>query len=93
MREETGIESTDLTEVGRVINHTRQTIYVEFLCLTSCDKSSIILQEGETSVYKWVSKNELISMKNDELVTERMQRFVDELKPSNISYIDGDRLI
>ena len=40
------------------------------------------LQEGETSAFRWTTKDELISMKKDELVTERMQRFVDELLPS-----------
>ena len=80
LREETGIESEELTEVGRVISH--DTIYVGFLCVTDSDKSSIVLQEGETSAYKWVTKDELISMKKEELVTERMQQFIDELKPS-----------
>ena len=84
LREETGIESEELTEVGRVINDDNHTIYVEFLCVTDCEKECVSLQEGETSAFKWVTKDELISMKKDELVTERMQRFVDELKPSNI---------
>jgi len=80
--EETGIESENLMEVGRVVNDDDRTIYVEFLCVTNCAKDSIILQDGETSAYKWVTVGELISMKKEELVTERMQRFVDELKPS-----------
>lgn len=80
LREETGIESEELTEVGRVVSH--DTIYVEFLCVTDCDKSSIVLQAGETSAYKWVTKDELTSMKKEELVTDRMQGFIDELKPS-----------
>ena len=86
--EETGVESEELAEVGRVVSH--DTIYVEFLCVTDCDKTSIALQEGETSAYKWVTKDELISMKKEELVTERMQKFIDELKPSDISYVFGN---
>ena len=85
LREETGIESEELTEVGRVVSH--DTIYVEFLCVTDWPKDKILLQEGETSAYRWVTKDELISMKKGELVTERMQKFVDELKPSDISYV------
>ena len=57
----------------------------QFLCVTDCDKDSIILQEGETSAYRWVTRNELISMKKEELVTERMQGFIDELKSSDTS--------
>ena len=78
--EETGIISDSLTEVGRVVNSDNHSIYVEFYCRTDCDKRSIVLQDGETSAFKWVSAQELISMKKDELVTERMQNFVDELK-------------
>lgn len=61
LREETGIDSNDLIEVGRVT--TNDTIYVEFLCVTNCDKDSITLQAGETIAYKWVSRDELIAMK------------------------------
>ena len=85
LREETGIESENLSEVGRVISH--DTIYVEFLCITDCAKNSIILQEGETSAFKWVSKDELLSMKKEDLVTHRMQRFINELKPSDVSCV------
>ena len=76
--EETGIRSDLLIEVGRV--RSRDTIYVEFLCQTDCGKDRITLQEGETSAFKWVSRDELISMKKSELVTERMQRFIKELQ-------------
>ena len=83
LREETGIESEALTEVGRVVNDHNQTLYVEFLCVTDCEKEQVTLQEGETSAFRWVTKDELVSMKKDELVTERMQRFIGELRPSN----------
>lgn len=83
LREETGIEAEALTEIGRVVSH--DTFYVEFLCVTDCAKDKIVLQEGETTAYKWVTRDELISMNKDKLVTERMQRFIDELKPSDIS--------
>lgn len=78
LREETGISSTDLIKVGQLVCKPH-TIYVEFLCVTDCDKESIVLQEGETSAYKWVSRDCLIDMKKDELVTERMQLFINDL--------------
>ena len=78
--EETGIRSDTLTEVGRIVDDEYHSAYVEYLCITDCDKSSIVLQEGETSDYRWVDRNTLLNMKNNELVTERMQLFVDELK-------------
>ena len=78
LREETGIIPASLTEVGRVRSH--DTIYVEYLCITNCKKDCITLQEGETIDYKWVRKSELVSMKKSELVTDRMQTFIEDLQ-------------
>ncbi len=58
--------------------------------MTDCDKDSIILQEGETSAYKLVTRNVLIYISKEELVTERMQGVIDELKPSDISRMLGE---
>ncbi len=80
LREETGIDSDSLLEVGRVVSDDYCAIYVEFLCVTNCDKDSITLQDGETIAYKWVSRNELVAMKKSELVTERIQKFIKELQ-------------
>ncbi len=77
--EETGIVCNELVEIGRDICEERHSIYVEFLCVTGQDKNNIILQEGETQDYKWVSKEELLSLKEDKLVTKRMQKFLKEL--------------
>lgn len=78
--EETGIHADTLTEVGRVVDNECHSAYVEYLCVTNCDKDSVKLQDGETSDYRWVDKDTLLNMKNDELITQRMQCFIDELK-------------
>ena len=62
LREETGISADDFTEIGQYISH--DTIYCMFLCVTDCDKSSILLQEGETVSYQWVSENDFIRFVN-----------------------------
>lgn len=80
LREETGIVSTDLTQVGTVTDPGAHAIYVEFLCVTDWDKDAVALQEGETVDFKWVSRKELMDMKRSTLVTERMQKFIEELK-------------
>ena len=81
LQEETGIVSTDLAQVGTVIEpKTQHAIYVEFLCVTDWDKEAVTLQEGETVAFRWVSRDELLGMKADQLVTERMQQFIEELK-------------
>lgn len=84
LKEETGIVSTNFVEVGREVSDKTHSIYIEFLCVTDWKKDNISLQKGETVDYKWVSKDELLAMKQDELVTKRMQKYIEEL---NISYI------
>ena len=78
--EETGIEVAELTEVGCVVDSNTHSIYVEFLCIVDVEKNNITLQECETMDYKWVSRDELINMRNDQLITERMQQFISELR-------------
>lgn len=80
LREETGIVVSELTEVGRVVDNQKRTVYVEYLCITDWYKENVTLQERETIAFKWVSRDELINMKNNQLLTERMQNFIDELK-------------
>ena len=79
LKEETGIRECNLSEIGRVVHYSHQIIYYEFLAKVSIDKDSIILQEGETIYYKWVSKEELKSLSNNVLATKRIINFVDEL--------------
>ena len=62
LREETGIVSNDLQEVGRYTSH--DTIYFNYLCITDWDKSAVTLQEGETISYKWISESEFIDFVN-----------------------------
>ena len=77
-REETGIRAEELRELGRV--RSANTHYVEFLCETDWPKDRVTLQEGETVAYRWVSREELIAMRKEELVTKRMQGFLTELQ-------------
>ncbi len=81
LREETGLTADTLIEVGRVIHHPNKTLYVNYLAVTSEAKDSVILQEGETQAYKWVSAAELRAMSSAELVTNRAQIFVKEIRP------------
>ena len=80
LREETGIISEDLVEVGTVTDEEAHAIYVEFQCMTGWDKGAVTLQAGETVDFKWVSRDELLAMRRDELLTERMEKFIEELR-------------
>lgn len=79
LREETGIISDNLVEIGRALHHEHKSFYVEYLCITDVDKDSIVLQEGETSDYKWITADELRKMSKDELATQRIFNFIEEL--------------
>lgn len=79
LREETGIKSCNLQEIGRVIHDGHRSLYVEYLCITDWDKNAVILQEGETIDYKWVDKNALLEMGTDELASSRALKLVKEL--------------
>lgn len=78
--EETGLSETNLTELGRVVHHGRQTLFVEYLCVTGCDKNAVRLREGETKDYRWVSREELVAMPKTELITCRIQVFLEKLQ-------------
>lgn len=80
LREETGIVSEKLKEVGRVVRPETKGVYVVFVCETDCDKDSIVLQEGETVAYDWVDRDTLISMDPGKLLTYRVQTFLEELR-------------
>ena len=80
LAEETGIVATDLIEVGRISDASHHSVYAEFLCITDWNKDNIRLQDGETVAYRWVRESELLAMGKEELVTYRIQQFIEELK-------------
>ncbi len=76
LREETGIHSDDLTFIF-VQSNMRDTFYYGYLCITDCPKDSIILQEGETISYRWLSKSEFLSFMNrPDFVAEQRDRWL-----------------
>ncbi len=78
LREETGISVTCLEQIGRCVS--RDTIYVQFLCLTDCDKKSVSLQEGETVSYQWVTQQAFRDFANsDEMIPVQKTRYAEYL--------------
>lgn len=78
LREETGIHTAHLTEVGRVLSEDARAIFVEFLCRTDGKKETVSLQPGETVDFKWVTRDELLHMKSGKVLTKRMRQFLEE---------------
>jgi Isopentenyldiphosphate isomerase len=76
LKEETGINSDDLTLIFVQTNF-RETFFYGFLCVTDCPKDSIILQEGETISYRWLSKTEfLVFINGTEFIDTQRDRWL-----------------
>ena len=71
LREETGIICENFEQVGHNISH--DTIYYEFACTVDCDKDSIVLQEGETTAYRWMMEEEFIAFLNSDQAIDRQR--------------------
>jgi len=83
IEEETGIKEGVCEEIYSLIHEGHRAIYYGYLFVTSCDKKSIRLQEGETIDYKWITKTELIDFYKTECsptLRERLKGFMDSLK-------------
>ena len=62
-----------------MLHHGHKAFFVKYLCITDVDEDSVVLQEGETSDYKWITADELLKLSRDELATQRILNFVEEL--------------
>lgn len=79
LKEETGVTAANLEEIGRFVSDAHHALYVEYLCVTDCNKDSIVFQEGETIDYKWTDRNTLLKMNHQELVSDRMIALIKKL--------------
>ena len=79
LKEETGLEAKDIKEIKRIIHDGHHSLYVEYLCVTDCEKDSFSLQEGETVDYKWVDRDVLLEMSEKEMASKRAMELIKEL--------------
>lgn len=54
LREETGVTQGTFSLLGK--SSSTSTHYCCYLCVTDCEKDSIVTQKGETDGYKWVNE-------------------------------------
>ena len=73
LEEESGIVCGDIKDLGVTVSEKNRTIYAEYLCVYDGPKDAVRLQKGETTAYKWVSKDELLAMSLSELLSGRAQ--------------------
>lgn len=75
--EETGVVPEELICYG--VSSSQNTHYVQYVAQCACEKDSILLQEGETTAYQWVTRNQLQGMIDEGLLPLRHSK--------NVSYL------
>lgn len=84
--EETGIEAAGgLKELYHRIHREHHAIYYGYLLVTDWPRDGIVLQEGETIAYRWVSAAELLNLYDNGSVCspsfkERLQEYMDSVR-------------
>lgn len=81
VKEETGIKIETPVFYDKGIDVSRQFILYCYIAETTCDKSAVVLQTGETMAYKWVDEREFLSfLKSDEGIPGQCERISNYLK-------------
>lgn len=75
VKEETGLNISNIKEIGIEIIDEYQTIYYKYLAETTDEENSVTLQDGETIAYKWLDFEEI---NREELSTERLYKVLKE---------------
>ena len=74
LREETGICNATLTPIARVVSD--NVIYYSFLGETTCDKTTITLQKGETVSYRWVNEQMFMQfVRSDRMIPTQKEHY------------------
>ena len=83
LKEETGIDGSNLKFICKCTNAATRGMYYIYLCNTDCNKDSIILQEGETISYRWMGQDEFMRFVETEKYVkpdkERKRIYLDSL--------------
>lgn len=94
LEEETGISLKNLVkhnetdnnyfkEIDYRILEKDKTLFFTFLCITDIDKNKIVLQEGETIAYEWLTNKEILefvrSKKAIPKQVERCEKYLEKL--------------
>lgn len=82
--EETGLTADSLELVGILFRDSSHSMYYSYLARVSCDKDSIVLQEGETTDYKWLDKADFLAHVDSEdsmkAHNQRYEKYISTLR-------------
>lgn len=91
LKEETGIEAKELTQIYHC--KSKNTIYNGYLCESDQDKNSVVLQRGETISFIWLGKEDFLKFVESEKYIhahkKRLERFLDTISQgiSPVNYL------
>ncbi len=75
-REETGLDADSMELVNVLFKDSSHGLYYSYLAKVSGDKDRVVLQEGETTDYKWVDRKGLLEyIDSDEAIVSHNQRY------------------
>lgn len=81
--EETGLTADSLELVDVTFRDDGRSMYYSYIARVNCAKDGIVLQEGETTDYKWVDKEGLLAYVNSEHTmtnhNNRYKKYLDSL--------------
>ena len=84
LREETGIRAERFELVNMVFRDRSHSLVYSFTTTVNCDKDALILQDGETTDFKWVDAAGLIEYAESDLAikssVERYRTFYDDVR-------------
>jgi 8-oxo-dGTP pyrophosphatase MutT (NUDIX family) len=82
--EETGLKGYDYELINVSFSDKSHSMFYSYVCETDADKDSIVLQEGETTDYKWVDRAGLIEYLDSDTAikshNERNKKYMDRVR-------------
>ena len=82
--EETGITADSFDLINKTFRDRSHSLVYSFVTIVDCDKDSVILQEGETTDYRWVDAAGLIAYAESDTAiktsVERYKSFYDKVR-------------
>ena len=80
--EETGLTPDSMELVNILYKDTSRSLFYSYVAKVSCDKDSVVLQEGETVAYKWVDREGFLAYVDSEDAlkshNQRYEKYINE---------------
>lgn len=81
LKEETGITCDRFTEVGFCVREKARALFYSYVCTVDVAKDSVILQEGETEAYVWMTPEEFAAfVQSDRIIPTQKERYAAYLR-------------